>query len=128
VEGLSIGEHASKIDRIFVIGGAAAYAEALKSETVVCDRVYLTKVFGTFDCDTKIPALDESLYGLASFEPRAKTEAGLEYQFRVYKNRKLHPAELKRSLRPAPLMLPPGRHEEMQYLDAIRCVLRARLS
>lgn len=63
------------IDKTFVIGGAAAFAEVFSSgagasgaASFVCDKIYLTKVFSAFDCDVRIPAVDEAVYGLAAFE------------------------------------------------------------
>lgn len=60
-----------------------------------------------------------------SLQPRqseGEGDAAVQFQFRTYANRRLHP-ELRRTLRPAPLLLPHGRHEEHQYLDAIRDVI-----
>lgn len=117
------------IDNTFVIGGASAFAEVFSSGSgagsFVCDKIHLTKVFSAFECDVRIPAIDEAVYGLAAFEPRqseGEGDAAVQYQFRTYANRRLHP-ELRRTLRPAPLLLPHGRHEEHQYLDAIRDVI-----
>lgn len=58
---------------------------------------------------------------LRLLQPR-QAEGEVQFQFRAYANRRLHP-ELRRTLRPAPLLLPFGRHEEHQYLDAIRDII-----
>lgn len=45
--------YTKKMGRIFVIGGAALYAEALNHEN--CARVQLTRIPDRFDCDTFFP-------------------------------------------------------------------------
>lgn len=63
------------IDKTFVIGGASAFAEVFSSGSgtgsFVCDKIHLTKVFSAFECDVRIPAIDEAVYGLAAFEVSA---------------------------------------------------------
>ena len=72
VAALRGGALASEISKIFVVGGAAAYAEALAGGAeVVCDTVYLTRVFSDVPCDVRIPALDSGAYALASWQVRA---------------------------------------------------------
>jgi hypothetical protein len=96
-------------------------------------------------CAHPTPSLDLPLFS-SRLQPRAK-EGELEYQFRVLRNRHLHPS-LARSSRPGPMPVRAGAgtpspataapnpylypdsaelegappHEEYQYLDAIRCV------
>jgi dihydrofolate reductase len=116
---LSTAPLADTVERIFVIGGAAAFAEALSgSSGVVVDTLHLTRVHADVPCDVFIPPVDDAAYALTSLEPRRRdAEDGPEYQFLTFKNRRLH--GLARSARPSGL-LPPARHEEHQYLDAIR--------
>jgi dihydrofolate reductase / thymidylate synthase len=112
------------VGTIFIIGGASAFAEALQAEDgsiAAVDTIYLTRVFSSFTCDVHIPAIDDKRYALVSFEPR-KTENEIEFQFRVYKRRSSFP-QYARSIRPATLLQTPERHEEYQYLDAIRDII-----
>jgi len=44
-----------KVDRLFVIGGAALYQEALLHER--CQKAYITEVKGDFSCDCFLAAL-----------------------------------------------------------------------
>jgi len=43
-------EFASRIETVFVLGGAAVYRAALSSAR--CNRIHVTRVDGEFDCDT----------------------------------------------------------------------------
>jgi len=64
------------LERVFLIGGAAAYAEALASSApVAVDTVHLTRVFREFECDVFIPPVDEARFALAGFEVRAVMRA-----------------------------------------------------
>jgi dihydrofolate reductase len=42
--------YSEDIESVFVIGGAAAFEEALSSQGL--DKVYLTEVMGDIECDT----------------------------------------------------------------------------
>ena len=44
------------IDQIFLIGGKTPFEEGLKHPA--CDRIYYTKVFTHFDCDTFMSPID----------------------------------------------------------------------
>lgn len=70
-----------KIERIWVIGGAEIYKEALKH--VEC--IYYTKIFKEFDCDTFFPPLD----GFELVEDYHKDETivenGIPYKFMLFK-------------------------------------------
>jgi dihydrofolate reductase len=53
LEVLSTPPHAGAIERVFVIGGARVYEQALALPQ--CARIYLTRVHATFDCDAFFP-------------------------------------------------------------------------
>lgn len=58
---------AQELDRtIFIIGGSQIYCRAL----TLCQRIYLTRVQGSFDCDTFFPSLDDS-WDLTSQQKRS---------------------------------------------------------
>lgn len=67
------------VDHLFVIGGGEIYRQALAHPA--CARVYLTRVFGRFDCDTFLPSLD-GFARTGSDGPHA--ERGLSYSFEVW--------------------------------------------
>lgn len=122
---LSAPPYAEKVERIFVIGGASAFAEALSGKTgVACDSIYLTKVYKEFECDVHIPLVDDTQYALVSWQPRT-TENGVEFQICKYQSRAAHPGLLP-SARPTGVV--PPRHEEYQYLDAIRDIITTGVS
>ncbi len=50
-------EHARTLGAVFVIGGAEIYRLALAHPR--CRYIYLTRIAGTYACDTFVPALDE---------------------------------------------------------------------
>jgi len=119
IDVLSSEAFAKTIDRIFVTGGAAAYAEALAGTTVKCDTVYITRVFGDFECDAFVPLLKDEEYALVSMKPRQSHE-NIEFQFTAYKNRSLN--GLIQSVRPN-YSNASDKHEEYQYLESIRDII-----
>jgi dihydrofolate reductase len=163
---LSNPPYAAIVENIFVIGGAAAFEEALSGTgPVACRTVYLTRVHTEVDCDVFVKPIDDTVYALADFKVRAmgkawghealerrgippagspavrgpflwgtyngpslarcfctysqprQSEKSIEFQFCTYRNRSL--CHLERGIRPEG-GAPPDRHEEYQYLDAIR--------
>ena len=82
--------------RIFVIGGAQIYREAIKHAN--CTSILLTRIRSKVDCDTFFPEIDDSLFRLASHEELEKfvgeqiaegtqTHKSLDYQFTMYVKR-----------------------------------------
>lgn len=73
-------EHHS--EEIFVIGGAQIFAEAISRPD--CEKMYLTEIDGTFDCDTFFPEFDEETFKkVSASEPHE--ENGIKFTFVVYK-------------------------------------------
>lgn len=101
---------------VFVIGGQAAYEEAIKMES--CQRIFLTRVGLDVPCDAFFPAFDEHRYK-PSYVGKSLSHNGVPYDFLVYEA-----AEAK-SISPALTTLggPQMLHEEYQYLDAIRKII-----
>lgn len=59
----------ASVERVFVIGGAAAFQEVLTGGSdVPCDTVYLTRVFQDIPCDVFIPAIDDNKFALADMK------------------------------------------------------------
>lgn len=76
--------HDETVDKIFVIGGASVYAQALNHPD--CDRIYLTEVMDKFECDAFFPKIDEKVFKvLEATEPH--TEKGVKFRFLVYERK-----------------------------------------
>ncbi|XP_014258920.1 dihydrofolate reductase isoform X2 [Cimex lectularius] len=75
-----------KLNKLWVIGGLMIYKEALEHPS--CDKVYLTKIYKNFECDTFLPELplhfdvtkdDAVPQGM-------QEENGIQYEVLVYQN------------------------------------------
>ena len=66
--------------RVFVIGGAAVLADAMKHER--CGLLYLTEIAQVFDCDVFLPSIHERFHLVSAGESRL--ENGIEYAINVY--------------------------------------------
>lgn len=69
-----------KVDQVFVIGGASVFQQAILHND--CQKIFLTEILQTFDCDTffpKIPGDFKKVSETPLFE-----ENGLKYRFLVY--------------------------------------------
>ncbi|CAH0473474.1 unnamed protein product [Peronospora belbahrii] len=112
-----VQQQGSKVDQVFVIGGSAVYAEALAYRG--CNKVYLTKVKGQFECDAFFPLeqLMQSYRVVA--ESEILKENGVKFQFMEWerKNKELEDVET------TVLVDKTTPHEEMQYLNLIRTIL-----
>lgn len=69
------------IENIFVIGGGKVYQEAINHPA--CERIYLTQIDSTFDCDTFFPKIDENRFRITD-QSEPMTENKLEFRFLVY--------------------------------------------
>lgn len=65
------------VERIFVIGGASVYAEAMKNERV--DGIYLTHISGTHDCDVFFPPVDERFSEVETLKHAEENDHELEF-------------------------------------------------
>eukprot|EP00052_Salpingoeca_macrocollata_P021435 m.183639 g.183639 ORF g.183639 m.183639 type:complete len:211 (-) comp21530_c0_seq1:38-670(-) len=74
----------SAIETVFVIGGGEIYKEAMAHPN--CARIYLTRVQGTFDCDTFLPAPSETHFTEAALGPEQE-ENGTKFQFKLLERR-----------------------------------------
>jgi len=78
---LRIDDLGNVVDKVFVIGGASVYSQAI--ELSFCKRIYLTRVFDRFDCDTFFPDVDDDVFEVVS-KSDVFEENGIRYQFFVY--------------------------------------------
>lgn len=65
---------------VFVIGGGAVFAEAITH--VLCKRLILTRIEGTFDCDVFFPAIPEKFACVATSAWRTEAAKSTVYRFR----------------------------------------------
>lgn len=71
-------------DEVFVIGGEQVYRLALPR----AQRIYLTKVHGTFEGDAFFPELGDAEWRLINSEPHAKdADNPFDYTFCVYERK-----------------------------------------
>jgi dihydrofolate reductase/thymidylate synthase len=68
------------VDRVFIIGGAQVYNEAMQHPS--CGLLYLTQVRHVFDCDTFLPPFKQVFQLLSCSE--VESEDNLEFCFKVY--------------------------------------------
>nr|AIA15403.1 Thymidylate synthase [uncultured bacterium] len=104
----------SRIDQIFVIGGASVYKEALESPR--CGTIYLTKILKEYpDMDTFFPIIPADKFTLTS-RTQVTTENDISYQFCTF-----DPVEEDRFT--TQVVQATENPEEQQYLDLIKQIL-----
>ncbi|XP_045457647.1 dihydrofolate reductase [Melitaea cinxia] len=75
------------IESTWVIGGSYIYKAAIDHPN--CDKIYLTEIKKSFNCDTFFPNIDKQKFQLIEEEgvPTEKqTEGDISYYFRIYKH------------------------------------------
>ncbi|KAJ8035627.1 Dihydrofolate reductase [Holothuria leucospilota] len=87
---LSQPEQRKRVHEVWNIGGTQLYKIGVESEYF--HRLYLTKVYSDFECDTWFPELDLSQYHTVRDERlpvEVQKENGIKYQFFVYEKQKV---------------------------------------
>jgi dihydrofolate reductase/thymidylate synthase len=112
----------SDVAETFVIGGQQAYQEAI--EMASCERIFVTRIAKDIDCDAFFPAFDEAQYKVVHVS-KTRSHEGLPYDFVVYERPE---ACRTTSALPSPALAAAGgagqfRHDEYQYLNAIRDII-----
>ncbi|MBF0483683.1 MAG: dihydrofolate reductase [Candidatus Omnitrophica bacterium] len=69
------------VDNIFVIGGQQVYEQAIEHKA--CEKLYITRIDQTFDCDAHFPKFDDRFY-LVLESPQIKS-ADISFKFLIYK-------------------------------------------
>ncbi len=127
---LSSEDMRSSVERVFVIGGAQVYAEAM--QWPLCTAVHLTEVTpppdapDAFKCDAFLPKIDSSKFKLYASAPVIREKAGAKIQFLTYfgvdpetgKARQVGSQTVPSAARAAGVV-----HEETQYLDLIKEII-----
>lgn len=84
-EAINSLQTAEDIEKVFVIGGARAYKDAMSLEETT--RIYLTKIDAEFECDAFFPEMDLEQFAETADErvpSDPQEENGLNYKFYVY--------------------------------------------
>ena len=68
----------------FIIGGAQVYAEALP----LADRLIVTEIAKSFDCDAFFPAVDMTCWQQVSREQHRSADGEFDYAFVTYERRR----------------------------------------
>ncbi|KAM3955137.1 dihydrofolate reductase [Aphomia sociella] len=74
------------IESTWVIGGSSIYKAAMEHQN--CDKIYLTEIQKSFDCDAFFPRIDKQQYSLVKEEgipEELQTEGDITYYYRIYK-------------------------------------------
>ena len=79
-EALTLGDQAAPEKKIFVIGGATLYAEAIQHPA--CEELLLTEIQGTFDCDAFFPSIPSEFKKRQ--EAEIEEENGIRFSFVRY--------------------------------------------
>ncbi|MDP8264841.1 MAG: dihydrofolate reductase [Candidatus Aceula lacicola] len=82
---LSKQDLSKKVEKVFVIGGASVYGQAL--ETEACQTIYLTRILSDFKCDTFFPQFENNFKEVESSD--LEQHGDLTYCFTVFQNKTL---------------------------------------
>lgn len=74
-----------KIENVWIIGGASIYNEAIKSNLI--HRIYLTKIFHDFECDTFFPANFENKFREIENSGEIQIENDIRFEYKIYENK-----------------------------------------
>lgn len=72
----------AQVEKIFVIGGATVYKQALLLPE--CTHIYLTVVKHEFECDTVMPVVDVTTFPLDPSYTEHVVEGDVEYEYRLH--------------------------------------------
>ena len=128
LELLASDEYAASVEKVFVIGGAQVYAEAMSSPQ--CQAVHLTEVTPAadagFKCDAFLPKIDDAKFKLYAAAPVVHEKGGVKVQFLTYFGADAATGKFRA---PGTATLPAGaaaagvKHEELQYLELIEDII-----
>jgi len=69
-------------DEIFIIGGNSLYKEGILHPN--CEKIYITEVCATFECDTFFPKIPEKTFQIIEGTDKMESKSGLKYRYVVY--------------------------------------------
>ena len=74
-----------EVETVWVIGGSSLYQMALESEYI--NRVYLTRILASIECDTFLPSMASGKFRLVldpAVSQEMQEENGLQYKYEIY--------------------------------------------
>jgi len=112
------------VGEIFVIGGAAAYKEAIEMPN--CARIFLTRIAKDIECDAFFPSFDDTKFRVVHVST-TRSHGDISYDFVVYERlaeNGLSQVLLRQAFASMKSMGGAAlQHEEYQYLNAIREII-----
>lgn len=97
-----------KINRVWVIGGAKIYNELLTTTKYQPEKIYLTRIYNDYNCDTFFPNINGSQYTISTYSKVfTDTPTNIRFQYIIY------------SKYPTPIL-----HPETQYLRTLKQILQ----
>jgi dihydrofolate reductase len=84
------------VERVFVIGGAAVFAEALSHQA--CGNVYFTDIQKTFPCDTFLLQFMQDFEHVVENDSAMQSENGTDYLFKLYRRKVAATADTRLNL------------------------------
>ena len=76
----------NNLESYWIIGGNSLYREVVESGDL-CHRIYLTKIFKSYDCDTFFPEIDMNRFKEIQDEKvdsEEQEEDGVKYCYKVF--------------------------------------------
>lgn len=76
------------IENVWIVGGHNVYKDAMQSND--CDRVYLTQIMATYDCDAFFPTVDSTFQLIDNpldVPVEVQEENGIKYRYLVYEKK-----------------------------------------
>jgi dihydrofolate reductase/thymidylate synthase len=109
-------ENMKSIENVFVIGGAEIFKIAIQSP--YCKGIYATEIFKTYTCDTLIPPIDTSVYGLKERgEMKHDEKSNTFYRYLEYQRKQSYVTTSHQQ------DLPSAGQVERQYLDIVKDII-----
>lgn len=74
-----------KVENVWIVGGGSVYKEAMQSKQ--CDKLFLTQIMGTFECDAFFPGVPDDFKQIEGDENVPKgvqEENGIKYEYKVF--------------------------------------------
>ncbi|XP_037949735.1 dihydrofolate reductase [Teleopsis dalmanni] len=79
-----------QIETVWIVGGSGVYKEAMDSER--CHRLYITKIYSKFECDTFFPPIPESFKEVLNDSQTPlgiQEENGVTYAYKILEKQKI---------------------------------------
>lgn len=79
---LNAVERIPDLETIFIIGGEMLYNEAINHPN--CDKIYVTKIDGDYNCDKFFPIIDLKKFQLVEESLNKKSNNSINYKYQIY--------------------------------------------